>query len=121
VTRFEPALLAVFLAIPLVGCDLGKRSGSASDAGDAGVTPENACLEYAQILASAGQRCGQDYQVTYDDFIRTIALGDCANVVAIRDFRGLWNTCLVVLQTESCADISAGVFDKTCQNQLVLK
>lgn len=119
--RFRPVLLLLALATQMVGCDLDRNTRSGADAGDAGVTPENACLEYAQILASAGQRCGQDYRVTYDDFVRVAANGDCANVVGIRDFRGLWNTCVVVLQTESCSDISAGVLDKTCQNQLLLK
>jgi hypothetical protein len=116
--RIPAFTVALFLS--LVGCNLDPSKKSAADAGDAGISPENVCLEYAQVLATAGQRCGQDYHVVYNDFIQAAARGDCASVTAIRDFDALWNTCLVVLQNESCADLSAGVLDKSCKNQLIV-
>jgi hypothetical protein len=117
------ALLSlVFLS--LAGCvlDQSKKSGAdGGDTADAAVSPERACLVFAEYLATAGQRCGQDYQVVYDDFLRTAVGGDCSRVTSIRDFDGLWDKCLVLLQNESCADVNAGFLDKTCSNQLIVK
>jgi hypothetical protein len=80
--------------------------------------PEQACLDTADAVGKAAQRCGLDYQKNYDAFVQTAAGGDCENVVRVRDENALRSTCFTSLQSVSCEDLKAAKLDASCQAQL---
>ncbi|MBX3191758.1 MAG: hypothetical protein KF819_32510 [Labilithrix sp.] len=90
----------------------GGPLGTSSD-------PEKACLDTIEALARAGERCGANYQTTYDAALKNATGGSCANVLQIRDETLLRGTCLPSLQTMSCADLNAGKLDEACAQQLL--
>lgn len=80
---------------------------------------ESACLDTADAVAKAAQRCGMDYKATYDGFVISAANGSCSNVVSVRDEAALRNVCLPSIAAESCSDLFAGTLDPSCQGQLL--
>jgi hypothetical protein len=83
--------------------------------------PQQACMDTADAVAKAAQRCGQDYQQNYDAFVRTAANGDCANIVQVRDEGALRGTCIPSLSTVACPDLLSANIDATCKGQLLRK
>src|SRR5262245_34410450 len=79
----------------------GSSAGGSSGASDG---PTQACLDTADAVAKAAQRCGQDYKANYDAFIQTGAGGQCSNIVQIRDEPTLRNTCLPSMIKIPCPD-----------------
>jgi hypothetical protein len=77
---------------------------------------EQACLDVADAIGKAAQRCGQDYQANFDAF--ETQLGGCDNAAGVRDEATLRSTCLPSLGTVTCADITAGRIDDSCRAQI---
>jgi hypothetical protein len=102
------ALILALAAVPLAG------ACSASSA------PAQDCLDMADAYANAVVRCMQgDYQTASDLFVQGVAAGSCANVVSVRDEGALRGTCIPSFATMSCADLSAGKFNPSCEQQLL--
>ena len=83
--------------------------------------PERACLDTLKALATAGERCGEEYPRVYDEQLAAIAGGDCKTVASIRDEASLRAQCLPSLATAPCTAILAGTHDPSCAAQLVRK
>lgn len=77
---------------------------------------ERACLDVADAIGKAAQRCGQDYQTNYDAFEGQ--LGGCDNAAGVRDEAALRTTCLPSLATVACPDLMAGMIDESCRAQI---
>jgi hypothetical protein len=73
-----------------------------------------ACLDAADVVARAAQRCGQDYKANYDAFVQSAANGNCANIIKVRDETSLRQACFPSLVTVSCEDLKAGRLDASC-------
>jgi hypothetical protein len=82
-------------------------------------TPEQTCFDTADEAASAGRRCGEDYNLNYNAFMAQAAGGSCAKIIAIRDEAALRSTCFKWLETTSCNNIYGGALDPSCENQLL--
>jgi hypothetical protein len=102
----------LLLLISLAAC-------SSSTPGSSRSPSEQACIDTADAVAKAAQRCGQDYKRNYDEFIRVAAAGNCANIVQVRDEASLRSTCLPSMTTIACEDLSAGKIDDACKGQLL--
>jgi hypothetical protein len=89
--------------------------------GCGGSSSAQACEDTADALASAAQRCGQDYQANYDAFVATGAGGDCANILSVRDEDGLYQECIPFLKSLSCEQLTSGNFTlpPSCVSQLM--
>lgn len=101
----------------------GTGTGATPDASaDSGAKPAKApvqaCLDLADAVAKAAQRCGQDYQANYTAFVQNAANGNCTNIVAVRDEASLRAVCLPKFATITCADLLAGKIDASCVGQL---
>lgn len=104
----------------------GSSRGGGTNGGTNGATtdddnltgPAKACVDTAKAIARAGQRCGADYDQTYQDFVDSAAGGDCTNVKQIRDEQELRNQCIVSLELASCQDLGDGKIDDSCKDQL---
>jgi hypothetical protein len=109
------------MTLSLAACS----SVTTSSGGDGGSAsgPQQACLDTAKAVATAAQRCGQDYTANYNAFISSVAQGDCANIVQVRDETSLRGTCIPSFSTISCADLTAtpAKLDPTCSAQLLHK
>lgn len=81
--------------------------------------PEKVCRTTIETFARAFERCGADYQSTYDSFLIHQADGDCKNVRSIRDEAALRATCLPSVMSAPCDDLLNGKTDATCAKQLV--
>jgi hypothetical protein len=104
-------LLPFALFVLAVGaCASAKPAVSAS---------EQACLDTADILAKAAQRCGQDYKANYDAFIANAAGGSCANISKVRDESSLRATCIPSIANIECSALLAGNIDASCRGQLL--
>jgi len=104
--RCPTLLLTLSLAVSPLAC------------GDA--TPEEqACLDMAEAVAKAAERCGEDYQANYDAFIELGTGGSCSNITSVRDETALRQTCIPSLGTIECSALLAGTIDASCQAQLV--
>lgn len=120
-------LFSVLGALLHVGClppdGTGTSSGSsggASDAGDGGATTAagRACLDTADAIAKASQRCGADYTAARNGAIRDLANGDCESVT-IRNETELRTQCFPSLASISCADLTNQRFAPSCAEQLI--
>jgi hypothetical protein len=80
---------------------------------------EQACLDTADAVGKAAQRCGLDYEANRTAFIQTGAGGDCANIDEIRDEGSLRGACFSSMGTVSCDDLKAGKLDASCSKQLI--
>jgi len=104
---------ALALAFSVSACG---NTGDAADPGEPSAA--DACNDLAGAVASAAARCGQDYQTNHDAFVASAALGDCDNIVRIRDREDLYGTCIPSLSSLACSDLFAGNLDATCREQL---
>ena len=112
-TQMKTRTLAFVTLAALFGC---SHSNTASR-----TTQEQACLDTADAVAKAAQRCGGDYQANFDAFVKNAALGNCANVIQVRDEAALRQTCIPSFTTIQCPALTAGTLDPTCKSQLVHK
>ncbi|HWL88112.1 MAG TPA: hypothetical protein VNO21_20055 [Polyangiaceae bacterium] len=99
----------------------GSSGNDAGSGGNNGTTsdPEKACLDTANVVATAAQRCGEDYQANYDAFLQAGAGGSCANIIQVRDETALRQTCLPWIQSAACSDLLGGNYDPSCVAQLL--
>jgi hypothetical protein len=97
----------------------GTDAGTNTDAGGftSTKTPEQTCLDTANVIALAAERCGEDYFDEYDAFIDAAAGGSCANVTKIRDEAALRGECFTYFATVSCSQIYDAP-PSSCNNQL---
>jgi hypothetical protein len=100
--------------VPLL---LAACSSQSTGEGNAS-TPEKACLDTCEAFARASERCGADYKSSYDAILKSIANGDCKNVVSVRDEAALRSTCIPAVQSIACADLTNGKLDPSCTKQL---
>lgn len=83
-------------------------------------TPSDACLDMADTVARAAERCGQDYQSNYDGFIEAAADGDCDNITLVRDAAELYDECIPWFCTAACDALTdADQLPDGCREQLV--
>ena len=92
--------------------------GTGDDDDPQGGTPEQDCLDAADVFAKAGVRCGGTYEQSYNGFIVSSAAGSCSNIIAIRDERALFATCLPWAKTAACAALSSDP-NPACEKQLL--
>jgi hypothetical protein len=111
---FHRSLVVSASVTLLIACSSSTGSGSSSGSASAA----QACADTADAVAKAFQRCGQDYQASYDGFVKAATGGTCSNVVSIRDEASLRETCIPSLNNASCADLNAGKLDDSCRGQL---
>ena len=115
--------------LALAGCNSVDEGGTVTPDGGAASNPaaEKACLDTADAVAKASQRCGCtvdagaancDYKTNYDSFIKNAVGGNCANTRRVRDETSLRSKCLPSLATVSCPDFLAKRIDATCIDQL---
>lgn len=81
------------------------------------MTASQTCADTADAFAKAAQRCGSDYQASYNAFVGSF--GGCDKVVSIRDEASLRGTCLPSFSTITCADLTNAAIDATCKGQLL--
>ena len=95
----------------VLGCSDDESSVSA---------PAQACMDTADALADAAQRCGLDYQVNYDAFVDAVASGNCGNIIAVRDESSLRGVCIPTLRNLSCDDLNSSTLalPPECMQQL---
>lgn len=98
-------------------------AGSSADAsgGDGGqmtVNPRDACVDTANAVAFAAQRCGELFADAFQAFVQAAAGGDCKNVKSIRDANALYTQCIPWIQKAKCADLQSGNLPDTCLSQL---
>jgi hypothetical protein len=98
---------------------MGCSSSSTTTNNKTSSANEQACLDMADAVGKAAERCGQDYAANRSAFIQNAVKGDCANTVSVRDEASLRSTCIPYFGTVSCADLLAGKVDDTCKAQLV--
>jgi hypothetical protein len=77
------------------------------------------CLDIADAVAQAAERCGQSYEENFEAFIDSAAGGDCDKVDQVRDEDALVNVCIPSLETISCEYLLAGEIDDSCRSQLL--
>ena len=74
-----------------------------------------ACLDFADALAKAAQRCrASSYQVSYDKYAREL----CGTAVGIRDETSLRAECIPSLGELECSRVLAGDLDGSCRSQI---
>jgi hypothetical protein len=105
--------VAVLLALAATGACSSWNTGTSP-----GTDAEDACRDAVEVRAHAAERCGADYQTSYDHYLATDAAGDCKNVHSIRDEDALRNECFSFLRAESCRDMTDGITDPSCAAQL---
>jgi hypothetical protein len=112
----KPIPLVAMLFVPavaLVAC-------SSTSSGGGGTTgPQQACLDTADAVAKAAQRCGGDYQANYDAFVKCSANSDCKNITSVNNESSLRGTCIPSFSSISCPNLAAGNVDASCKAQLV--
>ena len=114
-THFRIYAISSFLTALTIGALGCSSSDSSSSTG-----PEQACLDTADTVGKAAQRCGLDYQANYNAFIQSGAAGSCANIVQVRDEASLRGSCFSWFRTASCTDLtSPDGFDPSCRGQLL--
>jgi hypothetical protein len=103
-------LLVSILLLPLLAAGCG--GGSVGE-------EEKACLDMADVVAKASQRCGGDYKANYDAFIDAAAGGDCGNIKDVRDVDALYDECFPYIESVSCIDlVDASSYPAACVSQL---
>ena len=107
------ASLAALLVSLTAACS-STTSGKGSTSTE---TATQTCADTADAFAKAAQRCGSDYQASYNAFVGSF--GGCDKVVSIRDEASLRGTCLPSFSTISCADLTNAAIDATCKGQLL--
>jgi len=109
-TSILRAFLPVACALALSACKTeSKRS-----------TGAQACEDMADAVAKAAVRCSQGtYTDSFNAFVQGAALGDCNNIVQIRDKEALYKACIPSFQTINCLDFSNANQDASCRQQLV--
>lgn len=78
---------------------------AALTAGCGNTEPEQACLDFADALASAGERCGFDYETNFDDTVDRVAGGDCSDIESVRDLDSFDSVCLPFIRQMTCAQL----------------
>jgi hypothetical protein len=103
-------------AVTLAACAIGSSSSSSTGA----AAGEQACQDMADAVAKAEVRCSLGtYDQRFKVFVDSAALGDCKNIVEVRDHDALYKTCFPTLQTINCLDLSNGNLDASCKQQLL--
>jgi hypothetical protein len=97
---------------------LGLSAALASGCGT--TEPEQACLDFADALASAGARCGFPYEVNFDDTVDRVAGGDCADIDSVRDLDAFESVCLPFIRQMTCQQLNQSEPDlpDACLGQL---
>lgn len=106
------SLLLVF------GCSSTTSGGTGSGGAANSNKPTQACLDTAEALARAAERCGGTYKTEYDTAVKGL---DCTNVVQVRDETSLRGTCIPSLGQVACEDLLSGKIDASCKSQLLRK
>lgn len=85
--------------------------------GDAQPTPEEACNDAADAIASMCERCGGG---TFEA-CRTAIGWDCTKAVRVRDEDALYQQCFPSLSSVSCDVVNAPGWspDSSCQSQIL--
>lgn len=98
------ALVALIATCLIAGCDE--------------TTPaEQACLDSAQAVAAAWERCGYDPEAKLQDVL--FELRSCEDVRRIRDEEALRAECFPALTTLDCTDLEADLFPEPCLEQIL--
>jgi hypothetical protein len=109
-SRMRVLIASTFAAALVASCSSSTSPPS---------TSAQACLDTADAVGKAAQRCSEDYQTAYNDFVQNAANGSCNNITSVRDIQSLYNTCIPSFQTITCTDLDNGKLDATCDSQLV--
>jgi hypothetical protein len=82
--------------------------------------PEQACLDFADALATSGERCGFDYETNFDEAVNSAAGGDCENIDSVRDLDAFESVCLPYIRQLTCAELinSSPNLPDACLDQL---
>lgn len=113
------ALLVLVSGVMACSSTVNGTGSSSSGGGGEASSPQQACLDAADAFAQLADRCGEDYQTTYDGFIQSAANGDCANVTALRDEESFRSTCLPSFASIECSTFSEDSIDPSCRSQLI--
>lgn len=81
-------------------------------------SPSQACRDIADTFASRAEECGEDYDDVYDQFVGSVASGDCNNIVSIRDRDAFYDDCIPAIDEMACEDIQSADLPASCRNQL---
>lgn len=114
--------VALLAALPLLaGCGSDSPPQDEEDDEDEISPAEQACLDTADALAGSAQRCGLDYKANFDAFVDAAAMGDCSNIVAVRDREELYGECVPFLKGLTCDQVNDPnlVPPAACENQLI--
>lgn len=97
---------------------LGLLAALSSGCGDS--DPEQACLDFADALATSAERCGFDYETNFASAVATAAGGDCENIDSVRDLDSFESVCLPYIRQLTCGQLSSSAPDlpDACLNQL---
>lgn len=82
-------------------------------------SPRDVCVDTANAVATAAQRCGELFADAFQDFVNAAAGGDCKNVKNIRDVNELYTQCIPWIQRATCNDLRAGNLPDSCLGQLL--
>lgn len=108
-----PSLFFVVVSVSTIAACSSSTSGGGGNAAAA-----KACRDTADAAARAAERCGGNYQQSYDSFVQQAAAGDCDKVIGIRDEASLRGTCIPSFMTITCAEFMAAMIDASCSKQL---
>lgn len=88
--------------------------------GCGGPDPEQACLDFADALASSGERCGFDYETNFAAAVNSAAGGDCENIDSVRDIDAFESVCLPYIRQLTCDQLisSSPELPDSCLDQL---
>src|SRR5205814_9165165 len=93
-TKPSGNLVTMLCALALTACSQNSSTKPSTNSGSASSahTPPEACLDMADAVAKAAERCNLgSYQENHDGFISTAAQGDCNNIVGLRDATSLYD------------------------------
>lgn len=86
-------------------------------------SPVDTCLDYAEVVAAACERCGRDYQANYEAFLKNITpAGDCSDTTFVKDVRAFYEECIPWFQASDC-ETNAGpsYVEESCSDQIIWK
>lgn len=93
---------------------------AALSSGCGGSDAEQACVDFADALATSGERCGFDYETNFDAAVDSAAGGDCENIDSVRDLDAFESVCLPYIRQLTCEQLnnSAPDLPDACLMQL---
>ena len=81
-------------------------------------SPPQACRDIADTFATKAAECGEDYDTVYDEFVNSVADGDCDTVVSIRDRDAFYDECIPGIEQMTCPEVESVALPPSCNNQL---